>query len=397
MRTKRRLKKKVKIAIIIFILLVIIVESIFLFIPNKKEKNEKKTNDEVDIEQPIKKKTNYSIKLLMVGDALIHNGIYEDALKSNGTYDFKPMLEYIKPISSKYDLAYYNQETILGGAEIGYSSYPRFNSPQEVGDAFLDAGFNLVSLANNHTMDKGEAGVINSVNYWKTKKDVVYTGQWLSNEQRNKPMIYEKNGIKYAFLAYTTWTNGLETPKGKEYLNNVYSNAKAKNDIAKVRDKVDFVIVAMHWGVEYSLNVSQSQDTIAKYLSNLGVDLIIGCHPHVVEPAEYINNGKTFVIYSLGNFISDHQQKTTDRLTGLMLEVTLEKKVNESNEATTSITNPKGELIYTYSNKTGKRNFKVYPYSKLNNQLLPNYQNLEKKYQKIINSKGANISWELLE
>ena len=136
---------------------------------------------------------------------------------------------------------------------MGFSNYPRFNSPYEVGDAFIDAGFNMVSLATNHTMDKGEAGVLNSVAYWKKHKDkVVYSGQWSSFEDREEQtsQVYESNGIKYAFLSYTTWTNGLETPRGKEYLNNVYSDELAAADIAKIQDKVDVIIVAMHWGNE---------------------------------------------------------------------------------------------------------------------------------------------------
>ena len=247
----------------------------------------------------------YSFQLFMVGDALIHSAIYEDAELSDGTYDFKPMLEYIKPISSKYNLSYYNQETILGGADLGYSNYPMFNSPDAVGDAFIDAGFNLVSLATNHTMDMGETGVRHSVNYWSKQNNVIWDGQRISQEDRDKVRIYECNDIKYAFFSYTTWTNGLETPEGKDYLNNVYSPEKVKNDIEKVKNQVDVIIVAMHWGDEYSTSVSMEQEEIANYLSSLGVQLIIGTHPHVVEPVQYINDGKTLVIYSLGNFISD--------------------------------------------------------------------------------------------
>jgi poly-gamma-glutamate synthesis protein (capsule biosynthesis protein) len=174
----------------------------------------------------------------MVGDAFIHYGVYHDALQRDGSYDFKPMLEYMKPIVSKYDIAYYNQETILGGDNLGISSYPRFNTPQSEGDAFLDAGFNMVSLASNHTMDKGEQGVLNSVQYWKSKKDVAYSGQWTSFEDRAEQIskVYEVNGIKYGYISYTIWTNGLETPAGKEYLNNVYSDEKAAADIANLKD-----------------------------------------------------------------------------------------------------------------------------------------------------------------
>ena len=333
----------------------------------------------------------YSARIFMVGDALIHSSIYQTAKQSDGSYDFRSMLEYIKPIALKYDLKYYNQETILGGASLGYSIYPRFNSPQEVGDAFIDAGFNLVSLATNHTMDKGEVGVINSVNYWKSKENVVFSGQWTSSEERETAEIYEINGIKYAFFSYTTWTNGLNTPSGKEYLNNVYSDEKAKTDIEKVKDKVDVIIVAMHWGNEYSHGVSASQTNIANYLSSLGVNLIIGAHPHVVEPVEYINDGKTFVIYSLGNFISD--QVGIERLTGLMMEVTMKKVIDIDDSVTVSIENPKAELIYTKSNNSRERDFKVYLYSQLNNNLLPNYMGYYEKYKGIVSSRYQDLVW----
>lgn len=333
----------------------------------------------------------YSARIFMVGDALIHSSIYQTAKQSDGSYDFRSMLEYIKPIALKYDLKYYNQETILGGASLGYSNYPRFNSPQEVGDAFIDAGFNLVSLATNHTMDKGEVGVINSVNYWKSKENVVFSGQWTSSEERETAEIHEINGIKYAFFSYTTWTNGLNTPSGKEYLNNVYSDEKAKTDIEKVKDKVDVIIVAMHWGNEYSHGVSASQTNIANYLSSLGVNLIIGAHPHVVEPVEYINDGKTFVIYSLGNFISD--QVGIERLTGLMMEVTMKKVIDIDDSVTVSIENPKAELIYTKSNNSRERDFKVYLYSQLNNNLLPNYMGYYEKYKGIVSSRYQDLVW----
>jgi len=334
----------------------------------------------------------YTASLLMVGDALIHYGVYNDAKQVDGSYDFRPMFEYIKPISSKYDLVYYNQETVLGGESLGYSSYPRFNSPQQVGDAFIDAGFNMVSLATNHTMDKGEQGVINSVNYWKSKKDnVVYSGQWLSQVERETEtaQIYEKNGISYAFLSYTIWTNGLETPKDKEYLNNVYSPEKAAADIAKVKGKADVIMVAMHWGTEYSLGVDAKQDEIANYLSSLGVNIIIGAHPHVVEPVEYLNDGKTFVIYSLGNFISD--QGVTERLIGLMMELTIKKVVDVDDSVTISIESPKAQLIYTKD----KKDFKVIPFSKLNDSILPNYMNYYEKYKKVVNTFYPELTWGL--
>ena len=393
---KKKVKVKKKGLIIVLALLVVAVGTSILVVNGKipflssGKKEDKKKFTEVKVRGP----EEYNASLFMVGDALIHSCVYQDAKTADGGYDFKPMLELIKPISSKYDLVYYNQETVLGGTELGLSNYPRFNSPYEVGDAFIDAGFNMVSLATNHTMDKGEAGVTNSVNYWKKHTDkVVYSGQWISQEDRDQQtaQIYEVNGIKYAFLSYTTWTNGLETPRGKEYLNNVYSDEKAAADIAKVKDKCDLIIVAMHWGTEYSLGVNSDQDRIATFLSNQGVQLIIGAHPHVVEPVEYINDGKTFVVYSLGNFISD--QEGSERLTGLMMSVNIKKVVEPDDTVKVTIESPRAELIYTKSYYGGKRNFKVYPYSQLNTSLLSNYEALRDKYQTVVSQWYPELQW----
>ena len=390
----KRKKKKLKKGFKIIILLVIIAIIGGLFFINKdnifKKKEEKKV-----VEKPKKEKKKepkeYTASVIMVGDALIHYGVYRDAQQADGSYDFKPQLSVMKPIVSKYDIAYYNQETILGGDNLGISSYPRFNTPQSEGDAFLDAGFNMVSLASNHTMDKGEQGVLNSVAYWKTKKDIAYSGQWNSFEDRAEQTarVYEKNGIKYGYLAYTIWTNGLETPAGKEYLNNVYSDEKAAADIAVLKDKVDFIIVAMHWGTEYSFGVNAKQDEIANYLSGLCVDLIIGAHPHVVESCEYINDNKTFVIYSLGNFISD--QGDIDNLTGLAMEVTLKKVVNVDDTVTKSVESPKAELLYTKD----KRDFRVIPYPQLNDSILPGWQNYYNKYKAVVNEFYPELVWGL--
>ena len=386
---RRRVRERIRNIVLMILAFLLLFGLVVLFLKLKTSKKVKK--DPVIEKEDVKVPKIYEASVFMVGDALIHSNVYEDARGTDGSYDFKPMLEQIKPISIKYDLKYYNQETILGGATLGYSNYPRFNSPTEVGDAFLDAGFNLVSLATNHTMDKGEAGVINSVNYWKSKENVVYSGQWTSNEEREESHVYNINGISYAFFSYTTWTNGLETPAGKEYLNNVYSPEKAAADIAKVKDLADVIIVAMHWGTEYSLGVSSQQTEIANYLSSLGVNLIIGAHPHVVDPVEYINDGKTFVIYSLGNFISD--QIGIERLTGLMMEVTIKKVVDVDDTVTISIVSPKAELIYTYS-KYGS-NFKVYPYYRLDNTLLPNYMSYYEYYKGIVSSRYPELVWGL--
>ena len=382
----------------------------------------------------------YTASIVMVGDALIHDLVYKDAY-GDGGYDFKPQIAATKLVVEKYDLKYYNQETVLGGTELGLSSYPMFNSPQEVGDAFVDSGFNLVSLATNHTMDKGERGVLNSVEYWKKQSGVVTSGQWDSDVAREKSVasVHEVNGIKYAFISYTCWTNGLETPAGKEYLNNVYTPEKATADITAVRDKVDVVIVAMHWGIEYNLGVRPEQEEIARHLASLGVDLIIGAHPHVVEPVEYIDKGdgaaesgdvteddgaveggdavkndsmagdddatkndgaesknenmsmvgKTLVIYSLGNFISD--QDGNERLTGLMMEAKIHKHVDADGAVSVEVREPRAELTYTVK----KPHFRVYLYSQIGTDVLPSKDALQNKYQGVVASRMPELTWGL--
>jgi len=340
-----------------------------------KEKEHYNPIEGVIEEEDLPKKS--SLSLIMVGDALIHESVYNDA-NNNGNYDFKPMLEEIKPIVSKYDLAYYNQETILGGKEIGLSTYPCFNSPYEVGDAFLDAGFNLVSLANNHTLDRGQRAINNSCAYWKDKSAYV-AGSYCSIEERNFTKVHEKNYISYAMLSYTTVDNGLTRPYGKEYYLNLYDPEQVKKDIEQYRDKVDVLMVAMHWGEEYTHSPVYEEREIANYLASLGVDIVIGSHPHVVQPIEYI--GDTLVIYSLGNFIS--AQRGVEKLTGLMVSLNINKDLN-TNEITLS--DIEAELLYTYSdnNKGYRGNFKVYPYTKLNDNLLPDYKTYYNKYMNIV-------------
>ena len=333
---------------------------------------------------PIEK---YSLSLIMGGDALIHSAVYGDA-KSGNKYNFNGMLEHIKPIVSNYDLAYYNQETILGGIELGLSTYPRFNSPYEVGDAFINAGFNVVSLANNHTLDRGSSAIINSRKYWNDK-DVMVNGSATTLEERNNIDIREKNGITYALLSYTTTTNGLT--RKNDYYVNWYDKEMVKKDILSIRDKVDFLMVAMHWGTEYNTGVTAKQKEIAGYLASLDVDLVIGTHPHVIEPAEYIDD--TFVVYSLGNIIS--AQRTDEQLSGLLMSVTVNKVIDTENKTVTvSVDEPTAQFVYTYSKRTnsgGRYDFKLYPYSMLNNKLFSNYKSMYDKLEKRMTSLDPNI------
>lgn len=337
-----------------------------------------------DIPYPVVKENKLS--LIMVGDALIHGAVYADAKTGANKYNFLPMFTEVRDVFKGYDLAFYNQETVLGGSEIGISTYPRFNSPYEVGDAFLDMGFNLVSLATNHTLDRGFKAIENSRKYWNTKKDsVIAAGSYATQEEKDEVIVKEKNGIKYGLLAYTTLTNGLVRDKGKEYSLNVFDKELVKKDVEKLKEKADLIIVSMHWGVEYSHSVSAEQKEIAKYLSDLGVNVVIGTHPHVVEPVEFVGN--TLVVYSLGNFIS--AQIGVEKLTGLVVDVNISKTTIDD-KVYINVEEPRADLVYTCKAKQCGH-FKVYPYNKLNNKILPNKDTLFNKYMGIVRNLDKNI------
>lgn len=407
-RKRRKLKKGFKIFLVIFSITLISIIGYIIIKPNKDNKTITKPNILNKNEDK-----HYEASLIAVGDYLIHSSVYKDAnrLANGDGYDFKPMISYIKEIVSNYDIAYYNQETILGGSELGLSDYPTFNSPYEAGDAMLDAGFNLVSLATNHTMDSGKKAVENSCKYWQSKENVLTAGSYCSEEERNKINIKEINNIKYTMLNYTYGTNGM--PVANDYLVNVWPTdidninnpekdtkyqaykKQVKEDIDKVKDKVDFLIVAMHWGVEYTHEPTAYEKDIASYLASLGVNLIIGTHPHVIQPVTWIDD--TLVIYSLGNFISaQYQNKSTCTnykcTTELMTSLKIEKDI-KNNQTSVKITNVENELLYNYYNQSTWRNFKVIPFSNPKiKEYLPNYKEVYNTYKAVVQKMDNEIT-----
>lgn len=397
MRNKRKKDKVLR----IFIVLIILIIGIY-FGYNKllNNHNNISSDSKVNVDD---NNHSTSISLIMAGDNLINDKLYNAAKKDNGSYDFKSMYSYIKDIVKNYDLAYYNQETILGGSEIGVSSYPAFNSPYEVGDATIDAGFNLVSLATNHTLDRGEKAIINSLNYWNNKSNVLTSGSYLSNDDRNKINIKEVNNITYTMLNYTYGTNGIKVPEGKEYLVNIwpctgnnpdndtkYQEYKevVKEDILRVRDKVDLLIVAMHFGVEYTHVPTNYQIDMAEFLSSLGVDIIIGTHPHVIMPITYIND--TLVIYSLGNFLSAQDTNNDYNTTvGLLSSIKITKNIDKDNNFSIKLSDLNNELIYT----TNKDGYKIIPFSNPDiKDYLNDYERVYNKYANIVRSIDSSIN-----
>jgi len=279
-----------------------------------------------------KQKSNENeLDLVMAGDVLLHTRLAYWSEDGKGGYDFNPIFKLIKPIIKKADLAIVNQETILGGKELGVSGYPTFNGPYELGDAIANAGFDVVLQSNNHSLDRGKQGIYNCLNFWKKYPKIKTVGINTSEAQKKKLCIYKKNGIKVAILNYTYGTNGIPLPKGMAYAVNYLVKDEVINDIKRAEKEADFTIVCPHWGTEYYRGITDYQKTWSKIFVENGVDLVLGCHPHVIEPIKYVTDKKTghkmLVYYSLGNFVNSTMSdgRVGDRYVGGLAKVKLKR------------------------------------------------------------------------
>lgn len=258
-----------------------------------------------------------SVNLLAVGDNLIHIEVIKSGEQEDGSYNYDHLYANVKDVISAADIAVINQETILGGSDFPYSGYPNFNSPTQIGDALIAAGFDVVLHATNHTMDKGLKAVNNTFSYWKEHPEITVVGINESEEAGKQIKIVEKNGIKIAMLNYTYGLNGHSLPKDKPYLVNMLDKEKMAEDIKKAEAEADFTIVFPHWGTEYVYEPTKSQRELTRFFYELGVDLVIGTHPHVLQPVEWIETDgdhRMLVYYSLGNFMS--YQREAPRMLG---------------------------------------------------------------------------------
>ena len=267
------------------------------------------------------------IDIMMIGDMLIHEGVYNSGLQADGTYNFDHLFKNVLGDISAADVRIVNQETILGGLELGLSAYPCFNSPYELGDAEVKAGFNVILHATNHTIDKGLTGVENCINYWKTNHpETTVLGINETEEDYNDIYVYNKDGFKVAILNYTYGTNGIPLPSSKPYVVNMLDEDKITADVTKAKEIADMVVVCPHWGTEYVYQPDSNQKYWTNLFLKLGVDVVIGSHPHVMEPVETLTreDGHEMVVYySLGNFVSNQDEKP--RMVGGMANVSLYK------------------------------------------------------------------------
>lgn len=270
------------------------------------------------------------VSLVAVGDNLIHNSVLKSGRINDSTYNFDRLFDILRGDFQEADIAIINQETILGGDIFPFDGYPNFNSPDELGDAIIKAGFDVVLQASNHTLDVGVQGTINCIDYWRRHPEITYLGINRNQEERDSIKVVEKNGIRFALLNYTYGLNGRILPKDKAYLINLIDTAEIKNDIEKAETIADFTIVFPHWGVEYVYVPNKEQKMLAEMMTECGADLIIGTHPHVLQPIEWIvsdNGNRSLCYYSLGNYTSG--QKATPRILGGMAEVKI-KRHNDS-------------------------------------------------------------------
>ena len=302
------------------------------------------TEAEIDVNTP----SDYKVTFIAVGDNLYHNSMITTSLTANGTYDFTPIYTEIKDIVSSADLAFINQESPMAGERFGHTGFPVFNTPQSLAHALVDAGFNILNLANNHALDMRAEGLYATLDFLDTIKELTVIGARRSGESA---VIVTKNNISFGFLAYTFSVNGFTIPANNPNLVSLINRTKMAEEINALRPLCDFLIVSMHWGDEYALTPSREQISLANFLAERDVDLIIGHHPHVLQRVDTItrsNGKKTICYYSLGNLVT--HQLEWERLIGGMAVVTFTK------EGTAA---PDGKIIW--SGEQGITDFGMIP------------------------------------
>jgi len=253
------------------------------------------------------------VSFVAVGDNLpeIAIGNYGDAnagVIGDGLYDYRPIFAPIKPYIEGADLAYICFEIHAGGDNIQPRGWPSFNTTEAMIDAVEDTGFNMIASATNHAYDWGPDALANSASIWE-QRDVLFTGTASSEAIAQEIKTIERNGIVFSLLSYTYGINGYDESEIPPYAVNYIHEEKIQNDIARAREVSDVVLVALHWGTEYYAEADDYQRYYAQIIADAGADVILGSHPHVVGPLEWVegaSGNKTLVAFSLGNFLSHH-------------------------------------------------------------------------------------------
>ena len=338
-------------------------------------------NESSEIEEEIIIPQDSVVSFFACPDNLIHPSLYYNAIEKaavkngvqpdysdlhNAEYDFSPMYEYIKNEIVQADIAYINQESLIGGDCKPISAYPQFNTPVPMAKTLADLGFDIVNVAHNHMLDSGDTRYLEYCSSLFEGLGVNVLGYYPNEKSTDDIMIIEKNGIKIAFLTYTYGTNGIRVPSKSDVVVPYFDDALIEHQVEIAKANADVIIASCHWGNEYQYNPNSMQKQYAKKLCELGVDIILGMHPHCIQPVEWMTSesgSKTLVVYSLGTMISGIR-KGMSALAGILsLEI---RKDGETGEI--SIESPlfiptvahyeRGRSIA--SNDTGSREFTIY-------------------------------------
>ena len=331
------------------------------------------------------------VSITAVGDFVMHMPLVNAAYKSEQSkYDFKPMFSGVEKYLAGADFTLANLETRLAGPERGYSGYPKFNTPAELAGDMKALGIDMVTTANNHSMDMGKDGIITTIDNLD-RAGLLHIGTYRSQEERDQPFTVDIKGIRLGFLNYTQSTNGIPVPASSPYLANTIERAQILKDIANLKDrKPDLIIACIHFGTEYLQEPNEFQRTLTRELFEQGVDMVLGSHVHVLQPMEAQKisiDGREkdcFVIYSMGNFISNQRWRYSD--CGVILNLNIIKTPSDGVKIAEAGYIP----VWVHTYRTGDRlNFRVLPVDEAIENYQADKENLlsEKDYQRLLQVK----------
>ena len=366
-KSTNKLTKRLIIIILFLLIIFASVTAFNYFKNNNKYKNletsskeeiaqeeQENKNAETENKEDTKQETDTTFTLTAIGDVMCHNTQYMDAYDSNtGTYDFSYVFDNISSYTKTADICIGNLETSFAGEDRGYSNYPTFNSPDSLADSLKRIGVDVLSTAGNHALDMGFSGLSRTIDVLD-KADISHLGTYKTQEDQDKVLIKYVKGIKIAFINYTYGTNGISVPSDKKFCINLIDKDLIKKHIETAKNQnADIIVACMHWGTEYQTKQNSEQEELADFLFQNGVNVIIGNHPHVIQPMEKrtvtLEDGSTrdgFVAYALGNFICDQNAVNTRD------SIILNLKITKHTDGSITIDNYDYDPIYMYKDSS---------------------------------------------
>ena len=340
-------------------------------------------NNDTDGPQKLEKEENkeikYSTSFTLGGNVLVNSNMWYDTMLADGKYEFNDVVVSLNDIMKKSSINFYAQQSIVGGSNLGLSMYYDYNSPTDVVDAMNDIGFNMISLASYHSYDRGLTGITNSINYLNSK-EIVHSGVSDSSENKTNSNIVVKNGIKVGLLSYTI---GTDESVLESYSVNIYSDDKVKSDVETIKKDVDVIMVSIDWSNIKTSEVTDEQKRIAKHLSDMGVNILVGNTGYTIQPIEFV--GDMLTCYSLGNLLSGHV--AVDSRISAMLDFNL--VLTKSTEGT-KISFEDMNVLLTYAYNSFNTQYKIIPFTKLSTELT-DYKFYYDKYKTMLVTSNDKI------